>query len=152
MTLQLILASLNVVLVWFSIYMYARTKGKQEQYEKARNSFLNSKIDTICDKLVELEKKYGKLLEERRCVQLDKDTMEVLRHIDMTVTAVSVMVTEDKINKCEEKEDFKTVEYLRKISDCDKTYMVRQMLRNMKVDIDFAEMVKSEEGKPESED
>ncbi|MFC2812222.1 MAG: hypothetical protein ACFN4S_00165 [Prevotella conceptionensis] len=129
MTLQLILAGLNVVLVWFSIYMYARTKGKQEQYEKARNSFLNSKIDTICDKLVELEKKYGKLLEERRCIQLYKDMMEMLKHIDLNTTAISIMVTESKIKECEEKEDFEKVKEFNDLLEADKNYLLKKMMQ-----------------------
>lgn len=138
MTLQLFLASLNVVLVWFSIYMYARTKGKQEQYKKVRNSFLNSKIDTICDKLVELEKKYGEILKERSCVQLDKDTLETLKHIDLNTTAISIMVTESKIKECEEKEDFEKAEEFKGLLEADKNYLFKKMMQEARTNDNLA--------------
>lgn len=161
MTLQLILTGLNIVLLWFIIYMYARTKGKQEQYEKAKNSFIGHQIDTICAKLVELESKHGELLKERRCVQLDNDTMEILSHIDMIVTTISMMVTDNKIKECEEKEDFDNARNFRSSLDCDKGYLLKRMLREMKGHTSFAEMAvnklkemaaKFDEDKTENED
>ena len=140
MTLQLILTGLNFVLICFWVYMYARTKGKQEQYEKEKNSFIGHQIDTICAKLVELESKHGELLKERRCVQLDNDTMEILSHIDMIVTTVSMMVTDNKIKECEEKEDFDNARNFRSSLDCDKKYLLNRMLREMKGHASFAEI------------
>lgn len=89
------------MLICFWVYIYARTKGKQEQYKKARNSFLNSKIDTICDKLAELESKHGETPKESRCVQFNEYTMKILKRIDLNITSVGIMVTESRIKECE---------------------------------------------------
>lgn len=128
MTLQLILTGLNIVLICFWIYMYARTKGKQEQYEKAKNSFIGHQLDTICAKLVELESKHGEMLKERCFVQLYKDMMEMLKHIDLNTTTISIMVTESKIKECEEKDDFKKAKEFNGLLEADKNYLLRKIL------------------------
>lgn len=129
MTLQLILTGLNIVLICFWVYMYARTKGKQEQYEKAKNSFTGHRLDTICAKLVELESKHGEMLKERCFVQLYKDMMEMLKHIDLNTTAISIMVTESKIKECEEKEDFEKVKEFNDLLEADKNYLLKKMMQ-----------------------
>ena len=138
MTLQLILTGLNIVLICFWVYMYARTKGKQEQYEKARNSFTGHQLDTICAKLVELESKHGEMLKERCFVQLYKDTLEMLKHIDLNTTAISIMVTESKIKECEEKEDFKKAEEFNGLLEADKNYLLKKMIQDARTDGNLA--------------
>ena len=138
MTLQLILTGLNFVLICFWVYMYARTKGKQEQYEKEKNSFIGHQIDTICEKLVELENKHGEMLKESRFVQLDKDTMEMLKHIDLNTTSISIMVTESRINECEEKEDFEKAKEFNGLLEADKNYLLRKMLQEARTNDDLA--------------
>lgn len=161
MSLQLIIAILNVVLVWFWTYMYVRTKGKQEQYEKAKNSFIGHQLDTICAKLVELESKHGEMLKERHCIQPDKDMMELLKHIDLNTTAISIMVTESKIKECEEKEDFEKAEEFNSLLEADKNYLFKKMMQEARTNDNLArkfldklkEMAeKSDEDKTESED
>ena len=140
MTLQLILTGLNFVLICFWVYMYARTKGKQEQYEKEKNSLIGHQIDTICEKLVELENKHGEMLKESRCVQLDKDTMKIIEHIDLNTTAISIMVTESKIKECEEKDDFKKAEEFNRLLEADKNYLLRNMMRKAAMNDALAKM------------
>lgn len=139
MTLQLILTGLNIMLICFWIYMYARTKGKQEQYEKEKNSLIGHQIDTICAKLVKLENKHGEILKESRCVQLDKDTMKIIEHIDLNTTAISIMVTESRIKECEEKDYFEKAEEFKGLLEADKKYLLRKMMREAVMDGGFAE-------------
>lgn len=140
MTLQLILTGLNIVLICFWVYMYARTKGKQKQYEKARNSFTGHQLDTICAKLVELESRHGEMLKERSCVKLDKETMESIEHIDLNTTAISIMVTESRIKECEEKEDFKKAKEFNGLLEADKNYLLRNMMRKAAMNDALAKM------------
>lgn len=140
MTLQLILTGLNFVLICFWVYMYARTKGKQEQYEKAKNSSIGHQIEKIYTKLVELESKHDEMLKERSCVKLDKETMESIEHIDLNTTAISIMVTESKIKECEEKEDFKKAEELKRLLEADKNHLLRNMMRKAAMNDALAKM------------
>jgi hypothetical protein len=120
--------------------MYARTKGKQEQYEKEKNSLIGHQIDTICAKLVELESKQGEMPKEQCCVQLDKDTMKIIEHIDLNTTAISIMVTESKIKECEEKEEFKKAEEFNRLLEADKNYLLRNMMRKAAINDALAKM------------
>ena len=140
MTLQLILTGLNIMLICFWIYMYARTKGKQEQYEKAKNSSIGHQIEKIYTKLVELENKHGEILKESRCVQLDKDTRKIIEHIDLNTTAVRIMVTESRIKECEEKDDFEKAKEFKGLLEADKKYLLRKMLQEARTNDNLAKM------------